>query len=319
MVLACAASITSFAPLAQAQNGASSAQALFDEGRKLMNEGKYGQACPKLAASQRLDPGAGTLMNLGTCYEKNGQTASSWATFKDAASAARQSGRADWESAARARADELEAKLSRLAIVVPPEVDVEALVIERDGRPVDRGEWGVPLPVDPGVHPVEARAPGRQRWATTVTVAPNAATASVTVPPLVAEARAAEGQSTSATDTPLVEGDGSTQRLFGIGVAAAGVISVGIGAAFGMIAKSTHDDALARCTSDRRCDAGGISLGDKASSQAAISTVAFIAGGALVAGGAVVYFTAPKRRASAAGIFVAPSGFGGAAGVRGAW
>src|SRR5436305_1863991 len=80
------------------------AQALFEEGRRLMAAGKYAEACPKLAASQKLDPGAGTLLNLASCYEKAGQNASSWATFKEAAAAARQSGHADWEKAAREKA-----------------------------------------------------------------------------------------------------------------------------------------------------------------------------------------------------------------------
>src|SRR5215207_9774287 len=113
---------------------ASRAQALFDEGRRLMTEGKLGEACPKLAASQKLDPGAGTLMNLATCYEKNGQLASAWATFKEAAAASRASGHADWEQAARGRADKLEPELARIVVVVSKEAQAPGLVVERDGR-----------------------------------------------------------------------------------------------------------------------------------------------------------------------------------------
>src|SRR5258706_12663688 len=100
---------------ARAQNASSqaAAQALFDEARGLMNEGKFGDACPKFAESQRLDPGAGTLLNLANCYAKNGRTASAWVTFKDAAAAADVKRRADWSQRARERATALEPLLSR--------------------------------------------------------------------------------------------------------------------------------------------------------------------------------------------------------------
>src|SRR3954468_2190760 len=86
-----AASLSMLAPssaLAQDASSQAAAQALFEQARKLMADGKFPEACPKLAESQRLDPGAGTLLNLGHCYEKSGRTASAWVTFKDAAAAA---------------------------------------------------------------------------------------------------------------------------------------------------------------------------------------------------------------------------------------
>src|SRR5258708_39530923 len=89
---------------AQGASDAATAQALFDAGRTLMSAGNYAAACPKLADSQRLDPGAGTLMNLAACYEKNGQTASAWATFLEAAPAARAGGHPEWEAHAKERA-----------------------------------------------------------------------------------------------------------------------------------------------------------------------------------------------------------------------
>src|SRR5689334_20626402 len=81
--------------LAQAQTSAAdkaAAEALFDEGVKLLQKGKYEEACKKLEASERVDSGIGTLLYLADCYEKLGKTASAWATFRAAASKAQSAG-----------------------------------------------------------------------------------------------------------------------------------------------------------------------------------------------------------------------------------
>src|SRR6516225_7921635 len=88
---------------AQGSNEAA-ATALFDEGRKLMAERRWAEACPKLAESERLAPSGGTLLNLADCYEHTGQTASAWAAWKDAAARANAAGKSDVEKSALARA-----------------------------------------------------------------------------------------------------------------------------------------------------------------------------------------------------------------------
>src|SRR5260370_35084814 len=82
------------------------AEALFADGRRPVGAGEYAAACPQFAASQKLDPGVGTSLNLADCYERLGRWASAWAEFRSAASAAHSSGsrqRAD-PAAARDRA-----------------------------------------------------------------------------------------------------------------------------------------------------------------------------------------------------------------------
>ena len=165
-----AAMLVSTSALAQSQDVVS-AEALFIQGRDLMQQGKFAQACPKFAASQRLDPAVGTLLNLGDCYEKNGQIASAWARFREAQTMAQRQGRADRERIARERADGLEPKLPKLDIELSQQsVDVE---IKRDGNVIDPGQLGSHVPVDPGKHTVEATARGRKPWSTTVDVTGN--------------------------------------------------------------------------------------------------------------------------------------------------
>lgn len=283
----------------------SRAQALFDDGRRLMNEGRFQDACPKLAASQKLDPGAGTLMNLATCYEKNHQLASAWATFREAAAASRSSGHPDWETAARGRADKLEPELARLSVIVAKEAQPPGLVVERDGRALDPAEWGTPVPIDGGVHTIRAVAQGKKAWSTQVTIGGPRSNESVTVPPLEnADPGAAPVLPGKTMDQPSAgdghANDGGTQRLVGLVAGGAGIVGLGVGAFFGLKAKSTYNDALAQCNGSRQCDARGIELGSDATSQATISTIGFVAGGVLLAGGAVLYLTAPRATAATA-------------------
>src|SRR5260221_8323214 len=80
---------------AQDASTKATAEALFADGRRLMSIGEYATACPKLAASQRLDPGIGTSLNLADCYEKSGRFARPWAEVRGAVSAAHAAGATD--------------------------------------------------------------------------------------------------------------------------------------------------------------------------------------------------------------------------------
>src|ERR1700735_2048415 len=78
---------------AQGSTAKVAAETLFEEGRRLMTDGKAAEACPKFAESQKLDPSPATLLNLASCYEKTNRPATAWATYKEGASAASAAGR----------------------------------------------------------------------------------------------------------------------------------------------------------------------------------------------------------------------------------
>ncbi|HVJ92299.1 MAG TPA: hypothetical protein VM580_21010 [Labilithrix sp.] len=284
---------------AEAQE-ASRAQALFDEGRRLMAEGRYADACPKLAASQKLDPGAGTLMNLASCYEKNRQLASAWATFREASSAARVSNHPDWEVAARTRADQLEPDLPRLTVIVPPDARLDGLVIDRDGRDLDTAEWDAASPIDTGGHTIRARAPGKLPWSTRVNVDGAGARAEVTIPRLESAPEDAKAARSERPSDAAPRAEWSSQRVLGIVLASAGAAGLAAGGVLGLVARANHDAALGYCNAARQCERRGLELDETASAQADASTIAFVAGGALVLGGAVVYLTGPRSKRSAA-------------------
>src|SRR5260221_8706952 len=163
-----AAVVVLFAPLSASAQSAGAevalAEALYQKGRQLMAEGKYAEACPKFAESYRLDAATGTLLNLAACHESEKKLATAWAEFSEAAASARRDHRDDRVKFAEEHLAAIEPKLSRLTVTVAPNAEVPQLKLQVDGAVVLAAARGVPAPVDPGEHVVEAHAPGRKRW-----------------------------------------------------------------------------------------------------------------------------------------------------------
>ncbi|MEI9950013.1 MAG: hypothetical protein WDO74_13790 [Pseudomonadota bacterium] len=69
-VCACLLGALSTVRVAQAQTQVSAeqkatAEAVFEEGMRLIKQGKFAEACPKFEMSQRVEPGVGTMLYLG--------------------------------------------------------------------------------------------------------------------------------------------------------------------------------------------------------------------------------------------------------------
>jgi hypothetical protein len=176
----------SMAPPARAQSSAedrAAADALYEEAGKLMQAKRWAEACPKLEASLKLDPGIGTSLRLGFCYEQLGRTASAWSAYNDAEAMARKAGDKRADEAAR-HAKEVEHLLSRLQLDVAPENRGGGVEIRRDGKTIDPAAWASAIPIDPGTHVIEASGPGRQPWKMTVTIETKAGTTTIRIPVL---------------------------------------------------------------------------------------------------------------------------------------
>jgi hypothetical protein len=270
------------------------AEALFTEGRTLATAGKCAEAIPKFQASQKLDPGVGTLLNLAECYEAVGRTASAWAEYREVISVARLAGSKDREELATQKAKALEPKLSRLAVKVSAEAgDAAALTITRDGETLQSAELGVGIPVDPGSHVIEASAPGKERFSQTIEVGGDADSKVVEIPALAAGPNAAPPP--GAKEEPKADsgGGGGTQRTIGLVTMGVGVVGVAVGTIFGLQASSKWSDAKDKCSDyPYGCGDDGVSLADDAKGASTISTIGFIAGGVCLAGGAALFFTA---------------------------
>ncbi|HXX68003.1 MAG TPA: hypothetical protein VEK07_12505 [Polyangiaceae bacterium] len=168
---------------ARAQNPAA-AQALFESAKELAAQERYGEACMKFEESDRLDPGIGTKFHLADCWQHEGRTASAWSLFRDVEAQAHTVGQPTRERVAHNRAAALEPLLSKLAIDPGEAASLPHVDVRRDGLAVDRAQWNVPVPVDPGSHVVSVTASGKEPWQTTVEVTPEGRVVTVDVPPL---------------------------------------------------------------------------------------------------------------------------------------
>jgi serine/threonine-protein kinase len=288
------------------------AAALFEDAKKLMADGKLDEACPKLAESQRLDPGMGTLFNLAVCYEKTNRTASAWVSYRDVAALAKAAGQAEREKLAWDKASALEPRLMRLKITVQPAAASAGVEVKRDGEIIAAALWGTGVPIDPGQHVVRASAPGKAPWEAAVTLDQAGKTVTIDVPAL-AEGSGARPPPPATTPPPPGPVAGPTvtppppveaaprpwQRPLGIAATAVGAVGLGLGVGFGLMAKSAFTTSNTSNCSEKTnvCNPTGMKQRDDALLKGNLGTGVFIAGAALAAGGVVLWATAPAARA----------------------
>jgi hypothetical protein len=277
------------------------AESLFRDGRTLLEQKRYAEACPKLAESARLEPSSGVQIALGLCYEAEGKTASAWGAYSAVVWLARRDARPDREHLATKRLAALENKVSHVTYVVPREVAaLGGLELLEDGAKLASVAWDG-APVDPGAHQVEVRAPGYVTYTTSFNVEGEASASTVVIPALT-PARAAPadvpgGGARAGLESPSTpHGHGaSALRATSYVVTGAGIAAIVAGSVLGGVAlakaNTVHDHCPAsRCTSD-----ADISENDTAGTLADASTTTFIAGGALVATGVVMLLLSPSQ------------------------
>jgi serine/threonine-protein kinase len=332
--------VSALAPLAahaQAGERAATAEDLFRQGLQLTKKGRFAEACPKFAESNRLDPAFGSLMNLGACYEKLGRTASAWQAYVDAADLARDKGQRARADSARKKASQLAPRLVRLEVRLGTGVDARGLAITRNDRSFDVALVGNAVPVDPGSYLLVAARAGAEPWKTSVTATEPGKTVVVELagpvggPPEPADAPPVSPSSTSgpprapgATPVPRAPAEsvhetqagapGRSLRVAGITVAAGGVAMVATGGAFAWLSRSISND-ITHAAPGARFDPA---REDRAKTYQTSAFVLWGVGAAAIAGGATLYFVGHRRAETSVTLAPVPHG-GVAAVVSGQW
>jgi serine/threonine-protein kinase len=284
---------------------------LFEQGRTLVKEGRWEDAATKFEAAIAIEPSVGALLNLGDCLEHLKRHAKARRRFLEASALAGDSD-ATRAGEARARAQRLDGQVATLVFVRRYDASAGEPRLTVDGEATaphtERFE------VDPGTHEIAWTFPDLGAQTETVTARAGETKLVVVLAP---SARKAEPQPPQPASPPS-HGDRDqglgTTRWAAIGVGAAGIVGLGVGTIFGVVALGKRSDldglcpAYPHCAESQRTDVQG--KYDDAKHAATISTVGFVLGGVLLAGGVVLWLVAPGRAAASTAAWVTahPSG-----------
>lgn len=102
---------------------------------------------------------------------------------------------------------------------------------------------------------------------------------------------------------PDTSGDSwSPLRTWAILTGGTGLVALGIGVGFAVVAKTKDTQAGRYCDGDRCTDVRALTLTDEATSAATIANVAIVSGAVLIAGGVTLWLLAPRRAGVDVGI-----------------
>ena len=148
-------------PFAAFAQNAAQAEVLFKEGKDLIGQQKYAEACQRLAASFKLDPQPNTELLEGLCYTKLGKTASAYNAFIDASSTLQ----GDAKKYAADQAKALEPQLLKARVkfqpTIPPGV---AMRFDDETKTRDKDFADIDIALDPGDHDLYVTAPGKHDY-----------------------------------------------------------------------------------------------------------------------------------------------------------
>jgi hypothetical protein len=212
------------------------------------------------------------------------------------------------------RVDEVNVQIPTLIFEArdPSGSDLNAVKVTMDGEVLAERLEGTALSIDPGEHtftfetanqgPVTKKftiqeAQKERRELITfgaATTAPN---------PVTPTPQPTSAQSLPESP-PSVNGNQGlgTQKILAIVAGGIGVVGLGIGSAFGVIAMSQKSDAQSACPGSQCTTQVGVNKWNTAGSTGNVSTIAFVIGGLGVAGAAVLWFTAPTLASMQVGL-----------------
>lgn len=249
---------------------AAMAEKLFQEGRDAMDGGDYETACDKFGESQRLDPGAGALMNWAACEEKLQRVASAWQHWREAMSLLRPDDpRVQY---AEERSQALEPQVPYLTVVLAAGAPPGSRVVLDDAE-LGSASLGSALPVDPGEWHITVHAPGRVARAFKVRIE---LADKLTI-------KVSAGAPQAVQDEPVSL---APYKWAALGV---GVVGIAGGVVTGVLAKDRRDTVDQNCDANSQCNAAGATAAREGETLVTLNTVSWVVAAVGVGAGVTLW------------------------------
>jgi hypothetical protein len=294
------------------------ARKLGQEGVKLADAGKCGEAVDRLARAEILHHAPTILGRLGECQIALGRIVEGTESLQRVVREPLPPNPPPAFVAARKRAQKaLDTALPRIAhLTIEVKTKGAEVKIKVDNEPVSSAMIGASRPTDPGTHTVEASAPDFLGLTKTVTLSEGeSATLALSLEPDTS-AKKKQEEPKPKPDKPAASH--STKRTLGYVSLAIGGVGVVMGSAFGLMAMSKRN-ALDKSCQAKICPTSEQDNLDAARLQGTVSTVGFVVGGIGLAAGATLLLWPSAAEVKAGGATIRPwTGFG-SAGVSGAF
>ena len=228
------------------------ADKLFEEGRQYLQRKEYALACTAFEQSHQADPAIGTQLNIALCYEQWGKLANAHRAYLDAERAARAK-KDDRAKHARKKVNELEPKLARLRVSIPPSADPYSIYLF-DGKEIEREDLLEERLIDKGKHTIEVRVAGAPPKITTVLLkAGERKTVEVELPapppptPPDTSGQLLPPPRVITVEKPVEPPRNKGKLYGGIGLMAGGGVAIGVASYVALIARSDYNDAIELC------------------------------------------------------------------------
>lgn len=280
----------------QAQTPEVQRATLYREGVDAASAGHWSDARDRFAAALAIRNSAKVRFSLAQSEEQLGLVASAQRDYVRALELAKAAKEDDVVSAAEKAITLVAPRVPHLRVVLSGARSTAGdAAVTLDDQPI---ALGATVSVDPGPHSVTVTAPGAAPSTTSVAIGeqqqldvPVALDVVEGPPGRPAAIQPVPARGASLTEAPTThasDGNG-TWRAVGLGTAGAGLVAMGVGAYFGLDAKSKDDASNDGC-SGNACSPGAAATRRAALASATDSNVAFAVGGVLAATGVALWW-----------------------------